>query len=69
MYLYKHNLLDLTRSNFLLQCLLQMLPYDTHFSFQLHSIEMDSDDDVQEIDPPVITRSGHKKYRRRILKE
>jgi hypothetical protein len=30
---------------------------------------MDSDDDVQEIDPPEITRSGRKKYRRRILKE
>jgi hypothetical protein len=30
---------------------------------------MNSDDEVQEIDPPVIIRSGRKKYRRRILKE
>jgi L-lysine 2,3-aminomutase len=29
--------------------------------------QMDSDDEVQEIDPPVIVRSGRKKYRRRIL--
>jgi hypothetical protein len=28
---------------------------------------MDSDDEVQEIDPPIIIRSGRKKYRRRIL--
>jgi hypothetical protein len=28
---------------------------------------MDSDDEVQEIDPPVIIQSGHKKYRLRIL--
>jgi hypothetical protein len=31
--------------------------------------QMNSDDEVQEIDPPVIIRSGRKKYRRRILKE
>jgi hypothetical protein len=30
---------------------------------------MDSDDEVQAIDPPVIIRSGCKKYRRKILKE
>jgi hypothetical protein len=30
---------------------------------------MDSDNDVQEIDPPVIIRSGRKKYHRRILQE
>jgi hypothetical protein len=46
-----------------------MLPYNTHFSFQVDYSEMDSDDDVQEIDPTVITRSGRKKYRRKILKE
>jgi hypothetical protein len=46
-----------------------MLTYDTQFSFQVDFSEMDSDDDIQEIDPPVITRCGCKKYRRRILKE
>jgi hypothetical protein len=46
-----------------------MLPYNTHFSFQVDYSEMDSDDDVQEIDPTVITRPGRKKYRRKILKE
>jgi hypothetical protein len=30
---------------------------------------MDSDDDVQEIDPLVITWYGHKNYWRKILKE
>jgi hypothetical protein len=30
---------------------------------------MDSDDEIQEIDPPVIIRSGRKKYRHKILKE
>jgi hypothetical protein len=30
---------------------------------------MDSDDEVQEIDPPVIMRSEHKKYCRRIMQE
>jgi hypothetical protein len=30
---------------------------------------MDSDDEVQEIDPPVIIRLGRKKYRRKILTE
>jgi hypothetical protein len=30
---------------------------------------MYSYDEVQEIDPPVIIRSGRKKYRRRILQE
>jgi hypothetical protein len=30
---------------------------------------MDSDDEVQEIDPPVINRSGRKKYRWKILTE
>jgi hypothetical protein len=30
---------------------------------------MDSDDEVQEIDPPVIIQSGRKKYRWRTLTE
>jgi hypothetical protein len=30
---------------------------------------MDSDDEVQAIDPPVVIRSGRKKYRRKILKK
>jgi hypothetical protein len=30
---------------------------------------MDLDNDVQVIDPPIINRSGHKKYRWKILKE
>jgi hypothetical protein len=30
---------------------------------------MYSNDEIQEIDPPVIIRSGRKKYRRKILKE
>jgi hypothetical protein len=30
---------------------------------------MDSDDEVQAIDPPVIIRSRCKKYRRKIVKE
>jgi hypothetical protein len=46
-----------------------MLPCNAHFSFQVDCSEMDSDGDVQEIDPPVITWSGRKKYRRKILKE
>jgi hypothetical protein len=46
-----------------------MLPCNAHFSFQVDCSEMDSDDDVQEIDPLVITRYGHKNYRRKILKE
>jgi hypothetical protein len=33
------------------------------------SIETKSDDEVQEIDPPVIIWSGRKKYRKKILKE
>jgi hypothetical protein len=33
------------------------------------SVEIESDDEVQEIDPPVIIRSGCKKYWKRILKE
>jgi hypothetical protein len=33
------------------------------------STEMESDDEVQEINPPVIIRSGRKKYRKKILKE
>jgi hypothetical protein len=31
--------------------------------------QMDLDDEVQVIDPPVIIRPGHKKYHRKILKE
>jgi hypothetical protein len=31
--------------------------------------QMDSDDEVRVIDPPVIIRSGCKKYHRKILKE
>jgi hypothetical protein len=46
-----------------------MLPCNAHFSFQVDCSEMDSDDNVQEIDPPVITWSGRKKYRWKILKE
>jgi hypothetical protein len=46
-----------------------MLPCNAHFSFQVDYSEMDSDDDVQEIDPLVINWPGHKKYRRKILKE
>jgi hypothetical protein len=46
-----------------------MLPCNAHFSFQVDYSEMDSDDDVQVIEPPVITQSGRKKYRRKILKE
>jgi hypothetical protein len=46
-----------------------MLSNNTHFSIEVYYSEMDSDDEVQEIDPPVITRSGRKKYRRMILKE
>jgi hypothetical protein len=42
-----------------------MLPYDTRFSFQVHFAEMVSDDDVQEIDPPVITRSEDTERRAR----
>jgi hypothetical protein len=30
---------------------------------------MDSDDEIQEIDPPVIIWCGHKKYHHKILKE
>jgi hypothetical protein len=30
---------------------------------------MDSDDEIEEIDPPVIIRSGRKKYCHKILKE
>jgi hypothetical protein len=33
------------------------------------SAEMELDDEVQEIDPPVIIRSRRKKYRKKILKE
>jgi hypothetical protein len=39
-----------------------MLPCNAHFYFQVDCSEMDSDDDVQEIDPLVITRYGHKNY-------
>jgi hypothetical protein len=31
--------------------------------------QMDLDDEVQVIDPPVIIQPGHKKYHRKILKE
>jgi hypothetical protein len=37
-----------------------------HFYF---AEQMDSNDEVQEIDPPVIIHSRHKGYRRKILKE
>jgi hypothetical protein len=33
------------------------------------SAKMESDDEVQEIDPMVIIRCGRKKYRKKILKE
>jgi hypothetical protein len=39
-----------------------MLQYNTQFSVEVDYSEMDRDDDVQEIDPPVIIRSGRKKY-------
>jgi hypothetical protein len=39
-----------------------MLQYNTQFSVEVDYSEMDRDDDVQEIDPTVIIRSGRKKY-------